>query len=74
MGVEVKPDIEYVPSTQEEADKANKLYNFVVREKDKTHRDNERRTGVKIKKKKYTPNRFLKDMLLASLDDVDGGN
>jgi hypothetical protein len=73
MTIEVKPDIPFTPRSQEAADNANKLYAFVVCEKDKSHKDYERRSGIKVKQKRYTSNRFLKDILTSALDDVDGG-
>lgn len=71
MSIEVKPDIYITPNTQEEADKANNLYNLIVRAKEQTHRDNEKRAKVKIKRKKYTPNNFLKGMLFDAMNDID---
>ncbi|MFA0478747.1 hypothetical protein AB4648_08320 [Vibrio splendidus] len=73
MTIEVKPDIFFTPRTQEEADNANKLYAFVKCEKDKSHKDFERRSGTKVKPKRYTSNKFLKGILKSALDDVDGG-
>ncbi|MCG3865789.1 MULTISPECIES: hypothetical protein [unclassified Photobacterium] len=72
MSIEVKPDIYFTPNTKEEADKANKLYNLLLRAKDQTHRENEKAAKVKIKKKRYTSNDFLKEMLFDAMSDVDG--
>ncbi|EGQ9821670.1 hypothetical protein C1S86_06265 [Vibrio parahaemolyticus] len=72
MSIEVKPDIYFTPNTKEEADKANNLYNLIVRTKEQTHRENEKEAKVKIKSKKYTPNNFLKDMLFNAMSDIDG--
>ncbi|HGF5226164.1 hypothetical protein [Vibrio parahaemolyticus] len=71
MSIEVKPDIYFTPNTQEEADKANNLYNLIVRAKEQTHKEIERREKVNIKRKKYTPNNFLKDMLFDAMNDID---
>lgn len=73
MSIEVKPDIYFTPRSQEEADKINKLYVFVASEKIKSHQDFERRSGTKVRQKRYTPNRFLKDIFINALDDIDGG-
>lgn len=72
MSIEVKPDIYFIPNTQEEADKANNLYNLIVRAKDQTHRENEKEAKMKIRKKRYTSNNFLKNMFFDAMSDVDG--
>ena len=73
MTIEVKPDIFYTPKTQEEADKANRLYEFIKSEKDKSHKEIEHRLGTKVKQKRYTSNKFLKGLFMSALDDIDGG-
>ncbi|CAK1876434.1 conserved hypothetical protein [Vibrio crassostreae] len=72
MSIEVKPDIYFTPNTEEEADKANNLYNLLVRAKEQTHRENEKEAKMKIKRKQYTPNNFLKDMLFDAMSEIDG--
>lgn len=71
MTIEVKPDIFFTPRTPEEADKANKLYFFIKREKEKTHQEFERKTKTKVKQKKYTSNAFLKGLFKDALDEED---
>jgi hypothetical protein len=71
--IKVLPDQTVTFKTQDEVDNANALYSFLVKQKDVDHRFYEKRAGQPLKKKTYSGNRFLKDIFLQRIDEIEKG-
>ncbi|MPW32027.1 hypothetical protein F9L16_24080 [Agarivorans sp. B2Z047] len=71
--IKVLPDQHVTFKTQEEVDNANKLYAFIVQQKEKDHLSCERRERRPMKRKTYSGSRFLKDVFMHSVDEIEGG-
>lgn len=66
--IKVMPDQTITFTTKEEVDGANALYQFVLSQKQREHQYYEKQAGQPLKQKRYTANRFLKDILTQSID------
>jgi len=71
--IKVLPDQRVTFKTQEEVDNANKLYAFIVKQKEKDHLSYERREGRPMKRRPYSGSRFLKDVFMHRVDEIEGG-
>ncbi|MDW1674129.1 MULTISPECIES: hypothetical protein [unclassified Vibrio] len=71
--IKVLPDQSVTFKTQEEVDNANKLYEFIVKQKEIDHLYYERREGHPIKRKPYSGSRFLKDVFMQRVDEIERG-
>lgn len=71
--IKVLPDQSVTFNTQEEVDNANKLYKFIAKQKEKDHLYYERREGRPMRRKSYSGNRFLKDLFMQRVNEIEEG-
>lgn len=71
--IRVLPDQRITFKTQDEVNNANKFYEFIVKQREKSHLYYEKKAGRPIKRKPYSGNRFLKDLFMQRVDEIERG-